>query len=33
MKSLICICMSAAFAAAFGATEKVALRTGWRFVG
>ena len=32
MKRLICVCMSAAFAAAFGATEKVALRTGWRFV-
>ena len=32
MKRLICVCMSAALAAAFGATEKVALRTGWRFV-
>ena len=32
MKRLICVCAAAVFAAgAFGATEKVALKTGWRF--
>ena len=33
MKRLFCVCMSAVLASvALAATEKVALRTGWRFV-